>query len=86
MKYNKIFKTLLVIFVIIYFRESVSSKLVSFNLGVTNSSLFWLTLLYWVELFILSIIYDYIIIFLYNLLSMYISTLGESAIKNKKKK
>lgn len=86
MKYNKIFKTLLVIFVIIYFRESVISKIVSFNLEVTNSSLFWLTFLYWVELFILSIIYDYIIIFLYNLLSMYISTLGESAIKNKKKK
>lgn len=84
MKYNKIFKTLLVLFIIIYFRGSVSSKIVSINLEVTNSNLFWLTFLYLVELLILSIIYDYIIIFLYNLLSMCISTLGKSAIKNKR--
>lgn len=43
MKYNKIFKTLLVLFIIIYFRGSVSSKIVSINLEVTNSNLFWLT-------------------------------------------
>ncbi len=43
MKYNKI---LLVLFIIIYFRGSVSSKIVSINLEVTNSNLFWLTFFY----------------------------------------
>lgn len=46
MKYNKIFKILLVLFIIIYFRGSVSSKIVSINLEVTNSNLFWLTFFY----------------------------------------
>lgn len=87
MKFNKIYKmTLLLIatVLLIIFRQVIVNLVVSTNLEVSQGNLFALTIIFWLEMLSILVIYDLIIIELYNGVSYYLSKLGKWAIRTKK--
>ena len=87
MKFNKIYKmTLLLIatVLLIIFRQVIVNLVVSANLEVSQGNLFALTIIFWLEILSILVIYDLIIIELYNGVSYCLSKLGQWAIRTKK--
>ena len=86
MKFNKIYKMilLLIAIVLIFFRQGIMNLVVSANLEVSQGNLFALTIIFWLEILSISVIYDLVIIELYIGVSDCLSKLGQCAIRTQK--
>lgn len=87
MKFNKIYKiilSLITIVLLIFFRQVIVNFVVSTNLEVSKGNLFVLTIIFWLEILYILMIYDLVIIKLSNGVSYCLSELGQWAIRTKK--
>ena len=87
MKFNKIYKRILLLIAIvllIFFRQVIVNLVVSANLEVSQGNLFALTIIFWLEILSILVIYDLVIIELYSGVSYYLSRLGQYAIRTQK--
>jgi hypothetical protein len=87
MKFNKIYKIILLfiaIVLLIFFWQVIVNLVVSTNLEVSQGNLFALTIIFWLEILFIIVIYDLAIIELYSGVSSCLSKLGQWAIREKK--
>lgn len=70
--------------VLIIFMKCRMSFVVSANLEVSQGNLFALTIIFWLEILSISVIYDFVIIELYRGISCCLSKLGQCAIRTQK--
>ena len=87
MKFNKIYKIILLLIAIvllIFFRQVIVNLVVSTNLEISQGNLFVLTIIFWLEILSILVIYDLVIIELYSRVSYCLSKLGQWAIRTKK--
>lgn len=87
MKFNKIYKIILLLIAIvllIFFWQVIVNLVVSTNLEVSQGNLFALTIIFWLEILFILVIYDLAIIELYSGVSSCLSKLGQCAIRAKK--
>ena len=87
MKFNKIYKIILLLIAIvllIFFWQVIVNLVVSINLEVSQGNLFALTIIFWLEILFILVIYDLAIIELYSGVSSCLSKLGQWAIRAKK--
>ena len=87
MRFNKIYKiilSLIAIVLLIFFRQVIVNFVVSTNLEVSKGNLFALTIIFWLEILYILVIYDLVIIKLSNGVSGCLSELGQWAIRTKK--
>lgn len=86
MKFSKIFKIILLftgLVLSLLFWKIIVNSVVSTNLEVSRN-LFVLTIIFWLEILFLLMIYDLVILELYNGISYYLSKLGRLAVRTKK--
>ena len=87
MKFNKIYKIILLLIAIvllIFFWQVIVNFVVSTNLEVSQGNLFALTIIFYLEIICILVIYDLVIIKLYMGVSSCLSKLGQWAIRTKK--
>lgn len=87
MRFNKIHKiilSLIAIVLLIFFRQFIVNFVVSTNLEVSKGNLFVLTIIFLLEILYILVIYDLVIIKLYNGVSDCLRELGQWAIRTKK--
>ena len=87
MKFNKIYKIILLriaIVLLIFFWQVIVNFVVSTNLEVSQGNLFALTIIFYLEIICILVIYDLVIIKLYMGVSSCLSKLGRWAIRTKK--
>lgn len=87
MKFNKLYKIILLLIAIvllIFFWKVIVNLVVSTNLEVSQGNLFALTIIFWLEILFVLVIYDLIIIELYSGVSYCLSKLGQWAIRTNK--
>lgn len=87
MKFNKIYKIILLltaIVLLIFFMPGIVNLVVSFNLEASQGNLFKLTIIFWVEILIISMIYNFVIFELFHGVSYRLSKLGHWAIRTNK--
>lgn len=87
MRFNKIYKiilSLIAIVLLIFFRQFIVNFVVSTNLEVSKGNLFVLTIIFLLEILYILVIYDLVIIKLYNGVSDCLRELGQWAIRTKK--
>ena len=87
MKFNKLYKIILLIIAIvllIFFWQVIVNLVVSTNLEVSQGNLFALTIIFWLEILFILVTYDLIIIELYSGLTYCLSKLGQWAIRTNK--
>ena len=87
MVFNKIYKIILLltaIVLLIFFWQGIVNFVVSFNLEFSQGNLFALTIIFWLEILFISMIYDSVIRKLYLGVSYYLSKLGQWAIRTNK--
>ena len=79
MRFNKIYKiilSLIAIVLLIFFRQFIVNFVVSTNLEVSKGNLFVLTIIFLLEILYILVIYDLVIIKLYNGVSDCLRELG----------
>ncbi|MEY8459027.1 hypothetical protein [Lactococcus ileimucosae] len=87
MKFSKIFKIILLLIGLVLslvFWEIIVNLAVSTNMEVSQGNLYLLTIIFWLEILFLLVIYDLVIIELYSGISYYLSKLGQLAVRTKK--
>lgn len=87
MKFNKIYKIILLLIAIvllIFFWQVIVNLVVSTNLEVSQGNLFVLTIIFWLEIIFILVTYDLVIIELYSGVRYCLSKLGQWAIRTKK--
>lgn len=80
MRFNKIYKiilSLIAIVLLIFFRQFIVNFVVSTNLEVSKGNLFVLTIIFLLEILYILVIYDLVIIKLYNGVSDCLRELGQ---------
>ena len=75
--------SLIAIVLLIFFRQVIVNFVVSANLEVSKGNLFVLTIIFWLEMLYILVIYDLVIIKLSNGVSDCLSELGQWAIRTK---
>ena len=87
MKFSKVFNiilSLIALVLVLFFRQVIVNSVVSTNLEVSQRNLYVLTIIFWLEILSLLVIYDLVIIELYSGVSYYLSKLGQWAVRTKK--
>lgn len=87
MKIRKIFKFMLPLIVVgplLFWWKIIVSEVVSTNLKLSQENLWILTIIYWIELLFVLLIYDLVIIKIFNNISYWLKKLGQSAIRKGK--
>lgn len=87
MKFSKVFNiilSLIALVLLLFFRQVIVNLVVSTNLEVSQGNLYVLTIIFWLEILSLLVIYDLVIIELYSGVSYYLSKLGQWAVRTKK--
>ena len=87
MKIRKIFKfmlPLIVVGLLLFWWKIIVSEVVSTNLKLSQENLWILTIIYWIELLFVLLIYDLVIIKIFSNISYWLKKLGQSAIRKGK--
>ena len=87
MKIRKIFKfmlPLIAVGLLLFGWEIIVSEVVSTNLKLSQGNLWILTIIYWIELLFILLIYDLVIIKIFSNISYWLKTWGQYAIRMKK--
>lgn len=87
MKIRKIFKfmlPLIVVGLLLFWWEIIVREVVSTNLKLSQENLWILTIIYWIELLFVLLIYDLVIIKIFSNISYWLKKLGQSAIRKGK--